>query len=200
MALKTFVKISAVSNLSDARYCAGMGVDIIGFDLENPEITPEKFIDITSWISGVKLAGEFFRLDPVDIKLKSEQYQLDYIQISQPELVQSVKQIIDLPLILELDISDDLTGIMAETTTETDIYLIKAANEQDCEKQLEKAISLSQLYPILLGCGVSSENLNKLLYQSKLKGIALKGSEEIKPGFKDFDELADILELLEIEG
>ena len=60
MALKTFVKISSVNNLSDARYCAGMGVDIIGFDLHEGSdhyVSPSKFKEIERWISGVKLAG-----------------------------------------------------------------------------------------------------------------------------------------------
>ena len=62
MALKTFVKISAINNLSDARYCAGMGVDMLGFALEptNPDsISPEKYTEIIGWLSGVKFVGEF---------------------------------------------------------------------------------------------------------------------------------------------
>jgi phosphoribosylanthranilate isomerase len=31
MPLKTFVKVGCITNLSDARYCAGMGVDMLGF-------------------------------------------------------------------------------------------------------------------------------------------------------------------------
>ena len=34
MGLKTLVKVSEVNNLSDARYCAGMGVEMIGFSLD----------------------------------------------------------------------------------------------------------------------------------------------------------------------
>ena len=33
--LKTIVKVSEVNNLSDARYCAGMGVEYIGFSMDN---------------------------------------------------------------------------------------------------------------------------------------------------------------------
>ena len=29
MPLKTFVKVGNITNLSDARYCAGMGVDML---------------------------------------------------------------------------------------------------------------------------------------------------------------------------
>ncbi len=33
MALKTIVKVGNITNLSDARYCAVMGVDMLGFCL-----------------------------------------------------------------------------------------------------------------------------------------------------------------------
>ncbi|WP_332910561.1 hypothetical protein [Algoriphagus boritolerans] len=35
MALSTFVKINSVTNLTDARYGAGMYVDLLGFDLDD---------------------------------------------------------------------------------------------------------------------------------------------------------------------
>jgi len=38
-----------------------------------------------------------------------------------------------------------------------------------------------------------------LVKKHHIYGIALKGGEEITPGYKDFDELADILEKLELE-
>ncbi len=62
MSLRTFVKIGSVNNLSDARYCAGMAVDLIGFNID-PEtegsVTPSFFREITEWIAGVGFVGEF---------------------------------------------------------------------------------------------------------------------------------------------
>jgi phosphoribosylanthranilate isomerase len=43
MALKTLVKASEVNNLSDARYCAGMGVEMLGFCLDENH---PKFIEL----------------------------------------------------------------------------------------------------------------------------------------------------------
>ena len=42
--LKTLVKVSGIENLSDARYCAGMGVEFLGFPLA--QIPFEKFQEI----------------------------------------------------------------------------------------------------------------------------------------------------------
>lgn len=60
MALKTFVKISTVNNLSDARYCAGMYVNLMGFNLEEGNkdyMAPEKYQELTDWLSGLEYVG-----------------------------------------------------------------------------------------------------------------------------------------------
>ncbi|MFM1835376.1 MAG: hypothetical protein RJA04_63, partial [Bacteroidota bacterium] len=48
--LKTLVKVSAITNLSDARYCAGMGVDLLGFPLG--KISIDQFTEIRNWLAG----------------------------------------------------------------------------------------------------------------------------------------------------
>ena len=58
MALKTFVKVSGINNLSDARYCSGMEVNQLGFSIEpsSPNYTdPEKFKEIKGWLRVKKL-------------------------------------------------------------------------------------------------------------------------------------------------
>ncbi len=60
MALITSVIVNGVNNLSDARYCAGMGVDMIGFNLDEsqPGFMPAADLqDIAGWVAGVKLVG-----------------------------------------------------------------------------------------------------------------------------------------------
>ena len=46
MALKTSVIINEVINLSDARYCAGMGVDYIGFRIDENH---DKYVDLENF-------------------------------------------------------------------------------------------------------------------------------------------------------
>ena len=53
--LKTKVKVSSIENLSDARYCAGMGVEWLGFPLAMPV---EKLEEIRNWLAGVQIVGE----------------------------------------------------------------------------------------------------------------------------------------------
>ena len=84
MALKTLVKLSNVNNLSDARYAAGMGVELIGFDLDESSenyVDPDQFHAITNWISGVKFVGELSTIDQGSVDKLLSQYKLDYIQL-----------------------------------------------------------------------------------------------------------------------
>ena len=82
MMLKTFVKVSGVNNLSDARYCAGMGVDVIGFNID-PElgeaIDPVKFGEISSWLAGADYAIEGDMLTATVVA----QYDVAYVESSQ---------------------------------------------------------------------------------------------------------------------
>jgi phosphoribosylanthranilate isomerase len=43
----------------------------------------------------------------------------------------------------------------------------------------------------------SADDAEKVLRRDDVKGIALQGGQEIRPGLKTYDELADILEMLE---
>ena len=62
MSLKTFVKVGNITNLTDARYCAGMGVNQLGFNVEDPNFTVEKFKEITGWLEGIEYVAEFDKL------------------------------------------------------------------------------------------------------------------------------------------
>ena len=56
------VLVRGINNLSDARYCAGMGADglIFTLDLSLPgAVTPALVKELAGWVSGVELIGEF---------------------------------------------------------------------------------------------------------------------------------------------
>ena len=53
-------------------------------------------------------------------------------------------------------------------------------------------------FPIIIGGDLNQQQALEWLELGAL-GIELKGGDEIKPGYKDFDGLADILEALEID-
>ena len=60
------ILVKNITSLSEARYCSGMLVDYISFDL-NPEsadyIELKEFEEIKNWLSGVKILGSYHTED-----------------------------------------------------------------------------------------------------------------------------------------
>jgi phosphoribosylanthranilate isomerase len=80
------------------------------------------------------------------------------------------------------------------------ILLLESENGfQVDETTWEGVKNLAASCEVLLGFGFNAGNVETLVAQTGVKGINMKGGHEIKPGIKDFDELAEILEALEIE-
>lgn len=204
MALQTLVKISNVTNLSDARYCAGMGVDMLGFsmDADAPDyVDPQKFADIRSWIAGVQIVGETTATDPEVIEQLLDNYQPDLLQVDEvallPYLVTFGK-----PLILRADLSqltlDQLDALFQTSVAGADYALLESASPVHFDEDLKTVLKrLAARYPILLGTGVSVANVHNLLADLPVRGIALRGGDEERPGNKEFGELMDILEAIE---
>ena len=187
MALKTLVKVGEISNLSDARYCAGMGVEMLGFNL-NPTsesyISLEVFNEITNWVAGVKFVGEFGSMEQDSILNTLHQYDLDFIEVNDSNAEVILRT--DIPVIIKVGDVSRFRSIPANAA----YYLIE--NTDVGSEDLADR-------PILVSGKISSQNLEPLLKNETIIGIALTGSQEDKPGFKDYDELADILEALEID-
>lgn len=206
MALKTIVKINRTNNLSDARYCAGMGVDLMGFCLDpnSPDVvSPEKFQEITGWIAGVQLVGEFYESSPLMIKELIGSYRLDYIQTSDPDSIVYLSQL-ELPIILLVTLPEDLEDerwktMLEEKKSYVSYFLLTANEENAIDKYLPTIAELSRVYPFLLGFGVNADNALEIIEGTAIKGITLDGGHEIKSGYKDFHDLADVLEAIEID-
>ena len=204
MQLKTLVKVSTVNNLSDARYCAGMGVAMMGFSLDRTHIhytSPEKFRAITQWVEGVALVGELSAADPATIRHMLAQYTLDYLQITYPIALPSITSLA-IPVVLKLNLQGNeslasLHTLMNAYVPHIKYFLLETTSTHaTITASLQTTIdSLANSFPILQGCNISTKSLPHLL-DTKLQGIALQGEKEMKPGYKDFDALADVLEYL----
>jgi phosphoribosylanthranilate isomerase len=205
MALKTFVKISNVNNLSDARYCAGMYVNLMGFSLEpNNEyyVDPVKFKEITGWVSGINYVGEFKTAHPDTILETLAHYDgIVALQIEEEAHLQmllnsSYRLILKKAIGSKQDLEDlgPLAGSLGENQI---ILLLEAKDNPDWAPDPALLKTLAEKCDILLGFGFDADNVEKIISDTGIKGIAMKGGHEIKPGIKDFDELADILEVLE---
>jgi phosphoribosylanthranilate isomerase len=208
MALKTFVKISNVNNLSDARYCSGMYVDLMGFALEPTDenyLSPDAFKEITDWLSGLQYVGEFTNSDPAYILERVSAYKgIKYIQVDEESHLQQLS-LSGYKLILNsrADTNKQLKQLLplAKRLKDADVILLIDTSDPNNFDNPDWEIirEIAQTCDVLLGFGFDADTVEFILSETQVKGIAMKGGKEIKPGVKDFDELADTLEQLEIQ-
>lgn len=187
MALKTLVKVSGVNNLSNARYCAGMGVEMLGFDIDAMPI--EKFSEIRNWVAGVKIVGE--------TKTKDIDELLNKIELYKPNLV----ELADFDLAVELYRRSDIEVIFVEKTVKSSLNYTDNIKYLEFESIDNKALELFFSYaaePYLL---VSDKNLkeNNIVLNGRKFGITIQSDIEERPGFSNFENTMEILESLEID-
>lgn len=188
MGLSATVFVGNITNLSDARYCAGMGVDYLGFPidpLQKQALDHEAFSEICQWVSGVKIIGEVWENVP-------ETFAVDGYRISNPALVDAIRNT-GKPYIYSISAKDDpgeiqslLSYIRPQLITITDVSSVDEVRNLppiDDVPVLVEGIQTPERLPQFLNLGFA--------------GFHLSGSTEEKPGQKDYDLLADVLEALE---
>jgi phosphoribosylanthranilate isomerase len=203
MSLRTLVKVSEVNNLSDARYCAGMGVEMVGFSLDenHPKfIELAKLREISVWISGIKVVGEFTGENIENMNYLAHELNLDYIQLNHtlnPDLLDALKKPV-IQKLLYYNNEEEIENFLRIYQSKVEYFLIESDAMDSIGPLLTLMKKWCSSYPIILGIGITTEDIDNILTDINPSGIALKGGTEIKPGLKTFDELSSILEVLEI--
>ncbi len=185
MGLKTTVKVSGVNNLSNARYCAGMGVDMLGFDMDT--MPAEQFKEIRNWVAGVNIVGETKSDNIAEVLAKIEQFKPDLIEIN------------DLDLAIELFQKSDIEIILNEQSVKSSLKYpenIKFLHFNSISKEDLHAYFSFPYEPSLL---ISNKNLkeNNIEIQDSKFGITIDADIEERPGFSNFENTMEILESLE---
>ncbi|MEO7992193.1 MAG: N-(5'-phosphoribosyl)anthranilate isomerase [Chryseolinea sp.] len=183
MPLKTFVKVGSITNLSDARYCAGMGADMLGFNAvegKDHYLSPKQFQEIRGWVTGPLVVAEVSGLQSAaQLTRIIENYQPDYLELGLAELPFLSENLI--PFILRLD--KELSSVNLPNKP---AFILASTF-------LSNTIS-----PLLIEVSSLAE-AEQALQHTTIKGIALRGSAEISPGLKTYNELAEVLELLDAD-
>ncbi|HYG38168.1 MAG TPA: phosphoribosylanthranilate isomerase [Cytophagales bacterium] len=198
MALSTFVKISSINNLSDARYCAGMGVDLIGFcmDKRHPNyVSPLQYKEITGWVTGVKTVAEIEDCPIEEVLELLKEYKFNYLEVKNIEILQKLSSL-EKPFIYKLNINEMVSPPVHD---HIHYYLVEGNNETFSKEEIRNIKEFSSKHSLIVSCGENKSIIKTLLNNTKIKGIELKGGDEISPGLKDFDGLSEILEMLEID-
>lgn len=202
MALHTLVKISRVNNLSDARYCAGMGVSLLGVNVEQGTphfLDPQTFQEIAGWVAGPDYVAEFAsESNPETIIQVAEQYPVQFIQFNNPALAEALQdkgyRLIYQHVVQENESPEGVAEILDKVKGLVDYILLE--HKQEDAAVSDAWLDMAKNYSLILGFGITADNALTLAQNDKLAGIALYGEEEIRVGYKDF-EMADVLEAIE---
>lgn len=193
MPLKTIVKVGNISNLSDARYCSGMGVDMLGIAAipSHPAyLSPDLFHEIRGWITGPSIVAELYGIEKSESIVEIiEKYAPDYLELDAKDL-NLLPTDINLPLILKVSDSEELNRVSIDKNRIAYIVLEEAS--------LPIAKSLATDHKVLIELR-SASSLQTTIDNYPIEGFTLIGSPEVRPGFKDYGDLADVLEQLEID-
>ncbi len=181
--LKTKVKVSKVTNLSEARYCAGMGVDFLSFPVSS--VDPKTYQEITGWVAGPLFGVEIdsnpddqYKADFFEVSFESidkiPQEKQAFVHLSVNEWFEKKSKLIahkEKIRAIELTVHsiDDAKKIVDEVSNQFDVFL-KFHHSFDIDTILKLPIT----------------------------GISLEGNTETKPGLKEYP-LSEILEQLEME-
>lgn len=190
MSLRYPVKINRVNNLSDARYCAGMGVEILGI---SNEVTVQEYMAITGWITGVDISLDIYKTDEAVFEI-IETLKPSYIETSSLEVLSKLKET-GVKVIYRVE-AQDYDSIREKCVlASTYATHISVSNTQLSDEQL---ISLCTQFSIILNVdGYSTPQIEDLCSKIVPAYIALNGGHEMAPGLKSFDEMAEVLEYLE---
>jgi len=119
-----------------------------------------------------------------------KEYPLDYLQVNNPTSASGIQQW-PLPLIVKIDRPDRayITEVLEQFATKSTWFLLELEGPLNAEL-MEWCEQQSKEYQIIMGSLVTAKNVLDLL-DSGYCGVALAGGI-------NFNELADILEALEV--
>jgi Phosphoribosylanthranilate isomerase len=190
--MRTKVKVGNITNLSDARYCAGMGVDWLGFQTHT--IDPGTFKDITGWVSGPEFVVELGNDDTLE---KFKTYGASWVELGIPHL-SVLNQFEGISVLFRttlLDYNKFKSEIISHQSTIH--YLILNESTGDASKDQQLFAEAQLHFKVLIGFGVNDQSIDSTWKNAE--GFNLNGTEEIKPGLKDYSDLSAVLEKLEVE-
>jgi phosphoribosylanthranilate isomerase len=188
------IYVERITNLSDARYCAGMGADMLGF-VVNPAdvdyVSPKHYQDMVGWISGPKRVAQIAGAEGISLEEVINNYKPDFIHI---EWTRSEINLPDLPLLLEMSFTDLKSYLIQHPYQHHGIaHLIITNFPPEARHSKLPVIERS----VLLSLAAKEDAVVELLEQTGVNGLVLQGSRELAPGLKDYDHLSRVLEVLE---
>lgn len=197
---KTPIKVSGISSLTDARYCAGMEVEYLGIPFDSQGIAPlnrNLFVSIAGWIEGPVWVGEYAGKDLEKILEISESYGLNFWQVQDLELAKDLKK-------KGFQVAFELNTLELETVKTVleeikPVFMVIRMDRSSVPS--ENGLSaICEMVQVLVLPISTVEDVEFWKAQAPTIGLQLVSGEEDRPGWMDLSGLQDVLEYLEMEN
>jgi phosphoribosylanthranilate isomerase len=186
--------IRGINNLSDARYCAGMGADKLTFVLDPAlpgHLDTKTVKELAGWVAGVELIGEFDRLSAPEINAIAADCGLDAVLLRSYRSTDDLAEIAP-PVYLELAGAEG-----APAPVSTIIGWVLELPAAGIDIAILRQFGLER--PLWLGPGLAPEQARTIATQLPVAGLSFPSGDEVKPGLRDFDQLEAVFEALEVD-
>ena len=190
--------IRGINNLSDARYCAGMGADKLTFILDPAlpgHLDTKTVKELAGWIAGVELIGEFDQLNAASINAIAADCALDAVLLRSPRTAEELAEIAP-PVYIELAAD---TAALAQPLPSSLLGVVVELPENTTAEMRAALQATASRQPLWLGPGLLPERARDLASQLPLAGLSFPSGDEVKPGLRDFDQLEAVFEALEVD-
>lgn len=208
------VKATAISNLSDARFFAAQySVEWMGFCLDegSESYMPSHLIKaMKEWIEGPKIVGEMGMCDEETLLNKVKDLDLKAVQLPMFSLVDAAKINQQVPVIQEIVIEKEMTAAQLqqqvnEFSSKASMLLLDFEKSgwsftelvRSQEISIELLQRICQKNKVIINLNANAKQWQAIIQSINPMAISLKGGEEERVGYKSFDELNEIFDIIE---
>lgn len=208
MPLKTFVKVSSITNLSDARYFAVYPVHWLSFEansISTKYLPKQKIQEIVGWLEGPKYCLQVAGLNEAEIEEATSGLPIDGLELSEEQQLNTTEFTIFRRLLINTHSTIEEIETRMNSVENTDYFILDfLINDVPVEQLFNDSSSLSirdlshlaKAKKIIIAGHFTAEQIAQFL-EFNLLGIDLLGGEEEKVGLRAFDDIQDVMEELE---
>lgn len=200
------LKVCGITELEDARYCAGAGADYLGFvqHEDSPRyIAPRQAAEIIEWVHGPEPVGVFVNESAETVNQTAAEAGFALAQLhghEPPALCAEVEP----PVIKAVRVVHDasatqLRAVMEPYAAHADFFLLDTHSTSLWGGTGESfnwrlARELSADFPLFLAGGIDADNVEEAVRTMRPYAVDLSSSLESEPGKKDFDKMERFFE------
>lgn len=203
------VKICGITNLADARYCASLGADYIGFIQHEPSpryVEPDMAREIIEWVEGPRPVGVFVDVEPDEVNRLASEIGFDVVQLhgdEPPEWCREIAQtVVKVFRIRDTDSAAELRPAFERYAPVVSSFLLDAfvpgqPGGTGRTFRWDVAAELSSDYPLFLAGGLTPENVREAVERVRPVAVDTSSGVEEAPGRKSFEALDRFFEAIQ---